>query len=190
MKIRTSIALLIVAVSLPAWSQNQAQPQYQEIAAVYQQILSGMRSAKTKQDVVKLMDATDTADWISIDALGKRSTRAEAQKAMETLVATPPEKRVLPDIEVVWIREAGGKATVLMWVSLQARITDHQGQFGEKGKTHSTAVGALVRDSLTLTPKGWRRTMHEKLFPDQPLSIDGAPRIHIPGTPQLTQARK
>jgi hypothetical protein len=45
-------------------------------------------------------------------------------------------------------------------------------------------MGSLVRDSLTLTPKGWRRHLHEKLLPDQPLSIDGVARIHIPGTPK------
>ena len=169
----------------------QAQPQQTSgIPAFYQQLLTGMRNAKTKEDIAKILEATDTNDWISIDAVGRKTSRAEAQKAMEGMIAAPPGKRVLPDLEVVWLQEAGGQATVLMWVSLRAKITDHQGQFGEKGKMHDTAIGSLVRDSLILTSKGWRRTKQEKLFPDQPLAIDGVPRIHVPGTPPLPQPKK
>ena len=183
----TCLVLLLWDLALSA----QSQPQQQSgIPAFYQQILTGMRTAKTKDDIAKLLEASDTEEWVSIDAFGKRTTRADAQKALEAMVAAPPEKRVLPDMEVIWLREAGGKATVMMWVSMRAKITDHQGQFGEKGKIHDTAVGSLIRDSLIMTPKGWRRTMHEKLLPDQPLSLDGAPRIHIPGTPPLPQPKK
>lgn len=187
MKTLTWLSIMLWGFALSA----QAQPQQQSgIPAFYQQLLAGMRNAKSKEDIAKMLEATDTNDWISIDAVGRRTSRADAQKAMEGMIAAPSEKRVLPDLEVIWLQEAGGKATVLMWVSVRAKITDHQGQFGEKGKVYDTALGSLVRDSLILTPKGWRRTKQEKLFPDQPLSLDGIPRIHIPGTSPLPQRKK
>lgn len=189
---RVTISMCLIAGILASAATALAQPQQPQkqtlstgVSNLYQQMLNGIRAAKTKDDLVKMLDASDTSDWVSIDPSGKRSSREDAQKALETLLKTPPEKRIVPDLEVVWMQEAGGKAIVLMWVTARAKITDHQGQLGDKGKSHDTTIGALVRDSLIMTPKGWRRSMHEKILPDQPLSIDGAPRIHIPGTPPI-----
>lgn len=155
--------------------------------ALYQKTLATLGSAKTKQEIAQMIEATDTPDWISIDANGNKMTRADAQKSLEGILVNPPGKRTVPEMDVIWFRENGGKASIVMWISVRAKLTDDKGQFGEKGKVHDITMGSLVRDTLILTPKGWRRTMHEKLLPDQPLSLDGAPRIRIPGVPPPKQ---
>jgi hypothetical protein len=124
--------ILVAAVDCiaqPKPSKPQQSSAAADISTVYQQMLSAMRSAKSKEEIVKAMDAFDAPDWVGVDPTGKRTSRQEAMKALETLVANPSDKRVLPDMEVVWMNIAGGKASVLMWVSLRAKITDHQGRW-------------------------------------------------------------
>ncbi len=170
----------LLAIGQLASAQISA-PARDAITSLYTKTLAQIRVAKTKDDIARIQDAMETKDWVSIDPTGRRASLADAQRALESTLTTPPEKRNLPDMQVVWMQESGGKAIVVMWVSFRAALTDTQGKFGEKGKSHTAVVGALCRDTLVLTPKGWRRSSHEKLFPDEPLTIDGAPRFAVPG---------
>ena len=93
---------------------------------------------------------------------GETWTLADILKEGEAGLQVPPEKRPLPKMDFVYIRETGWNVLVVYWMSR------HSG---------TRVVGSLYRDTWVRTADGWRSIRQEKFFPDRPLIEDGKPVI-------------
>ena len=93
-------------------------------------------------------------------APGETLTFADLVKEGEAGLAIPPEKRPLPKLDFVYMRETGWNALVVYWSSR---------------RSGTQVIGSLYRDTWVRTASGWRRIKQEKFFPDRPLIKDGSP---------------
>jgi len=148
------IGVLIALLCGGAAQAQEAVPP--AISSAYEATLSALQSAKTPEDVHRMVDAMDSPDWVGIAPTGEKMSRDEAEKQLVGLLSIPPGKRPVPLQKTIYVGETGLRVVVVYWVY---RITD-QG-----------AVGSMVRDSWMQTPAGWRRSLHEKLFPDRLLKL-------------------
>ncbi len=124
-----------------------------------------VQAARTKDDIARAVDGIDVPEWVSIVPDGQNGTRAGAVHDLEGMLAVPPEKRSSPHVDFIWWSETTAKVTVLYWVY------DEQ---------EGVVVGAMIRDTWIPTHAGWRRSVHEKLFPNRPLIDHGKPVILPP----------
>jgi len=132
----------------------------QTIKDMYTSTLNAMKNAKTKDDIQTLVNGMDVPEWVGISPAGETRTRAETLASLEPLLAVPPEKRPVPTLDFLYVKETGWNVLVVYWVYRQS---EHQ------------MVGSLVRDSWVRTAQGLRRIRHEKFFPDRVLVDDGKP---------------
>ena len=174
MRARITFALLFV---LGAHLGAQADLQT-TLSGMYRQTLSGMQKATSAADVGRIVDAIDTPDWVSINADGARLTREQSKQELVRSLAGPRGDQ--PGIEILWLNQSGNAATAVCWVFGRSASVDTAGQFGPKGVRHEILAGSLVRDSWTLTKEGWRRRMHEKIFPNRILAVDGKSVVFPP----------
>jgi hypothetical protein len=137
----------------------------QTIKDMYTSTLNAMKNAKTKDDIQTLVNGMDVPEWVGISPTGETQTRAESLVSLEPLLAIPPEKRPVPTLEFLYVKETGWNVLVVYWVYRQS---EHQ------------MVGSLVRDSWVRTAQGLRRIRHEKFFPDRVLVDDGKPIVLPP----------
>jgi hypothetical protein len=158
--LRTSCFTLILA------SLGSAQYNKTTIQNMYSATFAALHDAKTKEDITQMVDAFDAPDWVSNQPNGQTLTRPEAVRLLESLLATPPEQRPSPKMDIIFMNETQWSVTVLYWVYTAA---------DEK------LVGSIARDTFVRTARGWRRTRHEKYFPDRPLVVNGKAVI-APGT--------
>jgi hypothetical protein len=166
---RTQIAFAVVFV-LQAGAHAQSQPKA-IITSMYERTLDGLQTATTAADIERIVDAIDAPDWVGINPDGTRLTREEAKRELVRSLAGP--RGVQPTIDILWFNQAGNAATSVAWVFGKSQNIDTIGEFGPKGARHEVLAGALVRDSWILTSGGWRRRMHEKIFPNRILAVDG-----------------
>jgi hypothetical protein len=124
-----------------------------------------MKDAKTKDDIARIVNGMDAPEWVSTLPAGETMTRAEEIAGLEGLLAVPPEKRPVPTLDFVYVKETGSNILAVYWVYRQ---TGHQ------------MVGSLVRDTWVRTAPGLRRIRHEKFFPDRVLVDNGKPVILPP----------
>ncbi len=89
-------------------------------------------------------------------------TLADLLKEGEAALTIPPEKRPLPQIDFVYIRETGWNVLVVYWNSRRAG---------------GRVIGSLCRDTWVRGASGWKRISTEKMFPDRPLIEDGKPVV-------------
>ena len=177
MRARVTFALLFVLAGRVA-----AQPDLQTtLRSMYTNTLGGMQTATTAADIERIVDAIDTPDWLSINADGARLTREQSKQELVRSLTGPRGDQ--PSIEILWLNQSGNAATAVCWVFGKSNALDTTGQFGPKGVRHELLAGSLVRDSWTLTKEGWRRRMHEKIFPNRVLAVDGK-SIVFPPTPK------
>ncbi len=132
------------------------------IQNLYASTLAAMKEAKTKDDIARIVNGMDAPEWVGNLFNGETITRADALAGLEPLLAIPPEKRPVPSLDFLYVKETGWNVLVVYWVYRQ---TEHQ------------MVGALARDTWVRTAPGWRRIRHEKILPDQVLVDDGKPVI-------------
>ena len=137
----------------------------QTIKDMYTSTLNAMKNAKTKDDIQTLVNGMDVPEWVGISPTGETQTRAESLVSLEPLLAIPPEKRPVPTLDFLYVKETGWNVLVVYWVYRQS---EHQ------------MVGSLVRDSWVRTAQGLRRIRHEKFFPDRVLVDDGKPIVLPP----------
>jgi hypothetical protein len=137
----------------------------QTIKGMYTSTLNAMKNAKTKDDVQVLVNGMDVPEWVGISPEGATQTRADTLTSLEPLLAIPPEKRPVPNLDFLYFKETGWNVLVLYWVYAK---TEHQ------------IVGSLARDTWARTAAGWRRIRHEKFLPNQVLVDDGKPVILPP----------
>ncbi len=126
------------------------------ISSAYEATLSALQSVKTPEDVHLMLEAMDSPEWVGIAPTGEKTTRNEAEKQLAGLLSIPVGKRPVPLQKTIYVGRPGPQVVVVYWVY---RITD------------AGAVGSIVRDSWLQTPAGWRRSLHEKLFPDRLLQL-------------------
>jgi len=130
------------------------------IRSLYTDALRAMRTAQTKEDITRMVEAIDIPEWTSSLVNGQTMTRQQAVRELESLLAVPPENRPLFHIEPIYWNETAAAMTVVYWVYIDI-----------KGNRN----GSIARDTWARTAAGWRRTRHEKVFPDRPLMKDGKP---------------
>ena len=135
------------------------------IKDLYASTLSAMKTAKTKDDIQTIVNGMDVPEWVGISPTGETQTRAETLTSLEPLLAIPPEKRPVPTLDFLYVKETGWNVLVLYWVY---------------GKAERQMVGSLARDTWVRTASGWRRIRHEKFLPNQVLVDDGKPVILPP----------
>jgi len=152
------------------------------ITSLYTRTLADMQKATTAGEIDRIVDAIDAPDWVSINADGTRMTREEAKRELVRSLAGPRGEQ--PTLDLLWFHHAGNAATSVAWVFGKSQTTDATGEFGPRGARHEVLVGALVRDSWILTNAGWRRRMHEKIFPNRILAVDGKSAVFPPSRSQ------
>jgi hypothetical protein len=157
--------LKALSATLILASLGSAQDNKTTIQKMYAATFASLHDAKTKEDIAQMVDAFDTPDWLSNQPNGQTLTRPEAVRLLESLLATPPEKRPSAKMDIIFMNETQWSVTVLYWVYTAA---------DEK------LVGSIARDTFVRTAQGWRRNRHEKYFPDRPLVANGKAVIAPP----------
>ena len=150
--------------------------------SIYLRSFSGLRAAKTLDDMKKLADDLDSPDWISVDRFGRTVlTRKEADRELQSVLGLPPERRVT-EMDIIWTERDTDRLMVVAWMMpSETERLDSDGDFGPPGAKHRLTRGTLVRDIFQNTANGWRRVRHDKLVPnDTVLAVDGKPRILPP----------
>ncbi|MGO9775860.1 MAG: hypothetical protein ACLQGT_15440 [Terracidiphilus sp.] len=127
-----------------------------EISSAYAASLAAMQSSKTPQDINRMIEAMDSPDWVSVAPTGEKTSRDQAEKQLLGLLSIPVGQRPTPLQKIIYVSEPGPRVLVVYWVY---RNTDEG------------PVGSMVRDTWMQNRDGWRRTLHEKLFPDRPLKL-------------------
>jgi hypothetical protein len=153
-----SIAVLFLAVGAAAEETQKI------IRELYTSSFAAMREARTKEDIIRLVDGFDAPEWVGNMPAGETLTRADTIRDGEAALAIPPEKRI-PQMDIVYLRETGWNVLVVYW------------RYRKSGRQ---LIGALYRDTWVRTAPGWRRIRQEKFFPDRPLVEDGKP-VFLPG---------
>jgi len=164
--------ITLTAVVVSATSLSAQRPDLKStLIGLYTRTLVAMQQAKTADDIERAIDAIDAPDWTSIDADGTRMTREDAKQQL--VASLTGQRGAQPTIELLWVNQSANSATAVAWVFGRSQIVDSAGEYGAKGTRHDVLVGALVRDSWVLTTQGWRRRMHEKIFPNRVIAVDG-----------------
>ena len=133
----------------------------QTIRALYASSRAAAREARTKEDMARALSSF-APEWVGNPPAGETITLADLIKEAEAALAIPPEKRPMPQMDFVYIRETGWNVLVVYWNSRRAG---------------TQVIGSLYRDTWVRTAAGWKRTRQEKFFPDRPLFEDGKPVI-------------
>ncbi len=154
MRRRFCIAMMI-AVSMGAAAQAQ-EVLPPEIVSAYHASLSAMQSARSSQDISRMVEAMDAPDWVSISPGGEKIFRGQAEEQLMGLLAVPTGQRPTPLQRIIYVHQSGVHTLVVYWVYRN---------------TSQGPVGSVVRDTWTNTHLGWRRSLHEKFFPDRPLAM-------------------
>ncbi len=134
------------------------------IQDLYASTLNAMKNAKTKDDILAIVNGMDVPEWVGISPTGGAQTRSETLAALEPLLSIPPEKRPTPTLDFVYFHETGWNFVVVYWVYRQSE---------------RRTIGSMARDTWVRTAAGLRRIRHDKFFPDRVL-IDGKPVILPP----------
>jgi hypothetical protein len=150
------LRLLTLATALSSLSVPAQEALPAPVSAAYAATLTLLQSARSPQDVHRMVEAMDTPDWIGIAPTGEKMSRDEAEKQLVALLSIPTGQRPVPIQKLVYATQQGSHLLAVYWVYRTAP----QGP-----------VGSIVRDSWSQTPVGWRRSMHEKLFPDRLLTL-------------------
>jgi hypothetical protein len=127
-----------------------------KISSAYDASLLAMQSSKSPQDINRMVEAMDSPNWVSVAPTGEKSSRDQAEKQLLGLLSIPAGQRSTPLQKIIYVSESGTGTLVVYWVYR---------------KTDEGPVGSMVRDTWIQTQVGWRRSLHEKLFPDRPLKV-------------------
>jgi hypothetical protein len=156
--------------------------------SIYSASFTALRDAKTLDDLRKVSDEIDAAEWISVDRFGRTIlTKKDADRDLESLLSLPPARRAAGMENIGAERDAERLIVVAWMMPNRAERADPDGEFGEKGATHQLNRGTLIRDIFVKKEEGWRRIRHDKITPnDLVLAVDGASRI----VPPLADSRR
>src|SRR5579859_4248830 len=146
----------MIAVTLLGCAAQAQEALPSAISAAYDATLSALQSSKSAQDINRMVEAMDSPDSVSVAPNGEKTSRDQAEKQLLGLLSIPVGQRPIPLQKIIYVSNSASATLVVYWVY---RITNEG------------PVGSIVRDSWTQTQAGWRRSMHEKLFPDRPLKL-------------------
>ena len=152
--------LLFLTVGLGAADESVEQT----IRGLYASSRAAAREARTKEDLSRAL-STFAPEWVGNMPAGETITLADLYKEGESALDIPPEKRPIPQMDFVYIRETGWNVLVVYWNSR---------------RSGTRVIGSLCRDTWVRTSSGWKRIRTEKFFPDRPLMEDGKPLILPP----------
>jgi len=164
----SSMRLWILPFLLPCGFYAADENVEQTIRALYDSSRAAAREARTKEDLRRAL-ASFAPEWVGNMPAGETITLADLIKEGEAALPIPPEKRPLPELDFVYIRETGWNVLVVYWNSR---------------RSGTRVIGSLYRDTWVRTAAGWKRIRTEKFFPDRPLSEDGKPLILPPIRPR------
>ena len=133
----------------------------QTIRALDDSSRAAAREARTKEEMRRAL-GTFAPEWVGNMPAGETITLADLVKEAESALSIPPEKRPLPEMDFVYIRETGWNVLAVYWNSR---------------RSGTRVIGSLIRDTWVRTSAGRQRICTEKLFPDRPLMEDGKPVI-------------
>jgi len=153
------IALLLMLACPGLFASGESVEQ--TIKGLYSSSREALRTAITREELAQAL-STFAPEWVGNMPAGETLTLADLTKEAESVLAIPPEKRPLPKMDFVYIRQTGWNVLVVYWNS---RISG------------ARVIGSLYRDTWVRTAEGWRRIRQEKFFPDRPLLEDGKPVI-------------
>jgi hypothetical protein len=154
---RTALLLMLACPGLFAADESVEKT----IKDLYASSQAAMRTARTNQELAQAL-GTFAPEWVGNMPSGETLTSADLTKEVEAGLAIPPEKRPLPKMDIVYIRQTGWNVLVVYWNSR---------------RSGTRVVGSLYRDTWVQTAQGWRRIRQEKFFPDRPLLEDGKPVV-------------
>jgi hypothetical protein len=155
---RRTLPILILTCAELFAADDSVEKTIKDIYASTQAIL---RTARTMDELARALD-TFAPEWVGNAPAGETLTLADLQKEAEAGLAIPPEKRPLPKMDFVYIRQTGWNVLVVYWNSR---------------RSGTSVIGSLYRDTWVHTAGGWRRIRQEKFFPDRPLIENGKPVI-------------
>ena len=170
-------ALTLLAFYSTAFGQTAGQETW--LRDLYQKTFTALEAAKTEDDMRRVAEMMDVREWLSLDPLGLPISRVQANAELKSLLAAPPKNRV-PQMDILWTDTTAASAVAVLWVYNSREIADPEGRYGAPGEKHPALFGALVRDTFARTDAGWRRVRHEKIIPNQLLSVDGHSLITPP----------
>jgi hypothetical protein len=151
-----------IAAVLSLWAQE---PPREQIKKTIANTMQAVQNARTREDIVRAVEGMDLPEWISTGIGEQDNHRDDAIRVLQDRLSTPPGKRDQPHLDFIWWHETPKKVTVLYWVS---------------GTENGVVTGSMARDTWIPTRAGWRRSVHDKLFPNRPLIENGKPVILPP----------
>jgi hypothetical protein len=152
---RNAWILIFCLLVMPHAAQSQ-ETLPSPISSLYEETLSAMQTSKSPQDIKRMVEAMDSPEWVGIAPTGEKISREQAEKQLLALLSTPASQRPIPEQKIVFASHAGSRALVVYWVYRT---------------TAGGPVGSIARDTWVQTGEGWRRSIHEKLFPDRLLKL-------------------
>lgn len=154
---RVLIPVLLMSLPLPAAEEGVEKT----IRDLYAESHKAMREARTQEEMTRALGSF-APEWVGNMPAGETLTFADLLKEASAGLALPPEKRPLPKMDFVYLRQTGWNVLVVYWNSR---------------RSGAQVIGSLYRDTWVRTGDGWRRIRQEKFFPDRPLFEDGKPVI-------------
>jgi hypothetical protein len=136
----------------------------------YRETLAATQNAKSREDIVRLVEKSDAAEWVSISPTGQIvQTRAQTVEALQQMLTLAPGTRPLPSVEVLWVNEGPGQliAVSLVVPPQNPPVARSKSKFGPNQENSLTLAGTLIRDTFSRVGGRWQRIKHEKLLPDQ-----------------------
>jgi hypothetical protein len=134
------------------------------IRDLYASSQAAAREARTIEDIMRAL-STFAPEWVGNMPAGETLTFADLVKEGQNGIAISPEKRPLPQMDFIYIRQTGWNVLAVYW---------------SYRRSGTRLVGSLYRDTWVETSKGWQRIRQEKFFPDRTLIDDGKPVILPP----------
>jgi hypothetical protein len=157
---RALAAVMLFCCALSAADENVEKT----IRDLYASSQDAAREARTMEDVVRAL-STFAPEWVGNMPAGETLTFADLLKEGQNGIAASPEKRPMPQMDFVYIRQTGWNVLAVYW---------------SYRRSGTRLVGSLYRDTWVQTSKGWQRVRLEKFFPDRTLIDDGKPVILPP----------
>jgi hypothetical protein len=164
----------LLALFVPAVSWAGQDPLKDTLQGIYNQTLKAMRSAKTTAEIRQIVNRIDMPQSARI-AIDGQMTTVTAEQTIHELEGqlAEPDKEIWK-IDILWVSRVRDEATTVAWIYTKSNSAKVEGTDSQKrGDKHPALFGTIIRDKWLFTKDGWRRSSHEKLFPDRILAIDG-----------------
>jgi hypothetical protein len=147
------------------------------LQSIYDQTLTAMRTAKTRTEIERVVSQSDMPVITDIGEDGQVSTTTRAQTIDELkgVIAQPNRQRW--NVKIIWASRDQDHAIAVGWVYTKSENAGVEGADSEKSSGQPVVFGTMIRDKWVLTKDGWRRSSHEKIFPDRVLTVVGADTI-------------